>query len=303
MLTKMPSTVLRLTTALTVGVSLGVPALVAEASAPMDGSGTCRGGICIMQAEDPGSAGSSRPAAPAAPAKARRSSVSPKTVTVSEPAPKKAWKPLTPAEMQRASAWDRRMEILCNPATALNGQTPAVCNPAPAPAPAAQPVANQVPAPPQFTPADATQAALELLIPAAPEIGSAPCTDAGCQGTVGVPVWLWTQPWEEDTATATAGPFTVTARAVPTQVVWSLGDGQTIVCTSPGTPYEKSMGWKDSPDCGGRYTKTGSYAITATMTYQVTWSGADSGSDTITTTSTTNPFRVGEYQVVITSNS
>ena len=125
-------------------------------------------------------------------------------------------------------------------------------------------------------------------------------TEPGCiGGAVGVPVWLWTQqPWTPQTATATAGPYTVTAVARPTSVTWNLGDGQRLTCQR-GTPYELSWGFRDSPDCGTRYERVGKYSITATMTYDVTWSGADTGSATIQSAPTSVPVDIGEYQVVI----
>ena len=167
--------------------------------------------------------------------------------------------------------------------------TPDPARPAGAPAPAARP-------------GDATKKAMQQLRAAPAKIGSAPCamTEPGCiGGAVGVPVWLWTQqPWTPQTATATAGPYTVTAVARPTSVTWNLGDGQRLTCQR-GTPYELSWGFRDSPDCGTRYERVGKYSITATMTYDVTWSGADTGSATIQSAPTSVPVDIGEYQVVI----
>ncbi len=260
------------------------------APVPLDGSGECTGDACVFVAEDPGTAPSAAPVAKTSPAK---------SATLTAPEERKAWTPLTPEQLQRASAWDRHLEIVCGNAAA-SGQSPLPqeCLPS---APAAG-GGGAAPAVPQFTPGDATRKALSLLVPPVPAIGSAPCHEAGCKGAVGVPVWLWTQPWTTETATATAGPYTVTATATPTQVVWTLGDGQQITCTTPGTAYDLKYGFTDSPDCGARYQKVGNHALTATMTYRVDWRGADQGSDVVTTTSSV-PVRIGEYQVVIKSNS
>lgn len=275
----------------------------ALASSPMDGSGQCSSRACIFRADDPAPEGASVPAAPAASARPAAKPAA-KKATVTAPKPRQAWKPLTPAQMQRASAWDRHLETICSGAVATGATMPPECLPSPAAAAPAAGAGPAAPAPPQFTPGDATREALSMLTPAPPRIGSAPCTSAGCEGTVGVPVWLWTDPWQAETAEATAGPYTVTATATPIQVVWSLGDGQTITCTTPGTPYNQAQhGWSSSPDCGGMYSRTGTYAITASMTYRVEWTGADTGQDDIVVTSSTRPFRVGEYQVVITTNN
>ena len=133
-----------------------------------------------------------------------------------------------------------------------------------------------------------------------PTMGTAPCTGAGCVGRVGVPVWLWTQEWQSKSVTATAGPHSITLTATPSKVVWSLGDGQSVTCTSAGTKYEKSMGWASSPDCGlsHGYKRMGHYTMTATMTWDVSWSGSLTGSETMTTSSS-SPVRIGEIQVVV----
>ena len=71
--------------------------------------------------------------------------------------------------------------------------------------------------------------------------------------------------------------LSVTATAQVKAVNWSLGDGNTIRCEGPGTPYTKAMGIKDSPDCGHRYKKTSrelpkcAYPVTATAQWDITW--------------------------------
>ena len=154
--------------------------------------------------------------------------------------------------------------------------------------------------PPRATPWVAAQQALARLVLGRPVIGSAPCTDTGCEGTVGVPVWLWTQPWAQQSSSATAGPFTVTAHARIVKVTWDLGNGDVITCTTAGTPYDTSMGWRASPDCGlpGGYQDAGRYTITATARWRVTWSGAASGS-TVQTTTGSVVARVGESQAIV----
>jgi hypothetical protein len=71
--------------------------------------------------------------------------------------------------------------------------------------------------------------------------------------------------------------LTVTAHAQVKAVDWSLGDGNTVRCEGAGTPYDKSMGIKDSPDCGHRYKKSSRtfakcmYPVTATTEWDITW--------------------------------
>lgn len=132
-----------------------------------------------------------------------------------------------------------------------------------------------------------------------PDIGSAPCTDSGCQGAVGVPVWLWTQDLPSQSATASAGDKSITVDDQVNKVVWDLGDGRSITCSTSGTEYDTSMGWATSPDCGlpRGYTKAGRYTVTATMHHAIGWSGDASGSESATTSSSTEVV-IGEYQAV-----
>lgn len=157
------------------------------------------------------------------------------------------------------------------------------------------------PAAPTVTPAQVAQMAVSQLPLRRPKIGSAPCTTAGCKGTVGVPVWVWTEPWRPLTASATAGPFTVTATARISSVHWNLGEGGTVVCDTAGTEYKVAYGFR-APDCGraNGYQKAGSYKIGATYNWAISWTGAAAGSMTIQTTSSTPAFTVSEYQAVVT---
>lgn len=162
--------------------------------------------------------------------------------------------------------------------------------------------------PPPPRPFDVAQQALNQVHLSRPTIGSAPCTQAGCLGTVGVPVWLWTQPWTPQQATATVRGVSVTVRAEITSVTWDMGDGHTVECASAGTAYEEAMGWRDSPDCGYRYLKAsqtkanpnGVYTVTATAHWRVVWTGAYRSTAVVNTRSSVT-IPVSEVQVVVTS--
>ncbi len=100
---------------------------------------------------------------------------------------------------------------------------------------------------------------------------------------VGLPTWLWLDPagWTQASATAAAGGVSVTAVATPVAVVWSLGDGGTVTCTGPGTPFPPGSDPKSaSPDCGHTYRNRsldapgGTYSVTATVRWDVAWAGA-----------------------------
>ena len=97
---------------------------------------------------------------------------------------------------------------------------------------------------------------------------------------VGVPTWLWIDPgaWQTADASATAGPVTATATATPSKVVWDMGDGDTVTCDGPGTPYSASDP-SATTDCSYTWTQPGSYEVTATVYWSVTWTavGAPGG--------------------------
>ena len=157
------------------------------------------------------------------------------------------------------------------------------------------------------TPAQMAQRAVDEMRLTGPAIHLTIASDE--TGLVGVPVWLWTDvtptTWGPNSATASVPGLSVTAYAQATQIVWDMGDGHTRVCPGPGTPYTE--GAVESPTCDFVYERSSAgqpgdaYPVSATTTWQVTWSGGGtSGSLTLTRTSTTT-VRIGELQVLVTS--
>ncbi|WP_405444604.1 hypothetical protein [Streptomyces erythrochromogenes] len=137
------------------------------------------------------------------------------------------------------------------------------------------------------------------------DIGIAP--KQGGTGTVGVPVWVWNGPSPQTTgptsASATALGVTVTATATVRDVVWNFGNGTTVSCPFPGTPYSPSFGLTPprpaSGQCGiAGYSRVGEYAVTATTTWAVHWVGGGQQGDLTTTRSAQAAVRIGELQVV-----
>jgi len=103
----------------------------------------------------------------------------------------------------------------------------------------------------------------------------------GTPQLVMLPTWLWIEPawWVGRSASASVPGVTVTAVAMPVQVRWKIGDGAEYVCDQ-GTPYPAG-GNPDgaSPDCGHTFTRLsrdqpgGVFPLSATVTWQVSWSG------------------------------
>ncbi|MET7281542.1 hypothetical protein ABZS29_25125 [Kribbella sp. NPDC005582] len=143
---------------------------------------------------------------------------------------------------------------------------------------------------------------------APPLIQSAP--GATQVGLVNMPVWLWVtkseNTWGPIEREASVPGLTVTAKAQVTAIDWTMGDGKTVRCRGAGTPYAKSMGIKDSPDCGHRYKKTSSklkdckYPVTATAHWNITWESTlgDDGEINQTQVATTQ-LRIGEAVPVL----
>lgn len=134
-------------------------------------------------------------------------------------------------------------------------------------------------------------------------IGIVPEPAPGRVGLVGMPVWMWDanpgpSTWGPITKTASAGGYTVTATAKATKVVWSMGDGEVVVCRTPGTQYEDSYGRQDSPDCGYTYSRQGVYQVWARSYWSVQWSGlGQSGSIPLQFANSVR-ITVGEAQVL-----
>lgn len=98
-----------------------------------------------------------------------------------------------------------------------------------------------------------------------------------------LPTWLAVSggSWGLRSASASVPGVSVTATASPVRVVWSLGDGSTVVCAGPGSVYSASVSpGAVSPTCGHTYQHASSarpggvYRLTATVQWTVTWSGA-----------------------------
>lgn len=154
------------------------------------------------------------------------------------------------------------------------------------------------------SPAQLAQAAYNQLRLPSPAIEANP---AGEQ-LVGLPTWLWMDrnQWAPVSSTASVPGVSVTAVARPTSVVWVLGDGTTLTCGGPGTRYAASGSPKrGSPDCGHTYRMSsagrpdGAFAVSATVHWTVTWSGAGQGGVFPDMTTVSNAaFRVAESEAL-----
>ena len=130
----------------------------------------------------------------------------------------------------------------------------------------AQPAAGVV----QVNPVVVAQQAVKQLPLASPTIEMAP--PPGSPQLVGVATWMWVSPraWQTLSASASAGTVTTTATATPSKVVWNMGDGATVTCDGPGTPYSPSAP-NATTNCSYTWGQAGTYQVTATLYWSVTW--------------------------------
>ena len=128
---------------------------------------------------------------------------------------------------------------------------------------------------------------------------------------VNLPTWLAlaTSSWQSQSATASVPGVSVTATARPVRATWSMGDGNTITCTGPGSTWTAGTDpAASSPDCGYTYRRSSAgapgaaFPVTVTVTWEVTWAGAgQSGTIPGLATTGTVQTRVQESQAVVTS--
>ncbi len=144
-------------------------------------------------------------------------------------------------------------------------------------------IPTAAPTPPVSPSAVAAQAAASILLPA-PVVSSNPATTS----YVNLSTWLWIDGsiWHSYSATASAGGVSATAVATPTEVTWSMGDGQSVTCSGPGVAYRPQVdATQQSTPCQYTYRTSsvgrpssggdpneGSFPVTASISWAVSWS-------------------------------
>jgi hypothetical protein len=144
-----------------------------------------------------------------------------------------------------------------------------------------------------------------------PNPHTAPPADA--DQLVGFPVWLWIDPVAFQTfdARATLAGITVTVTARPATVTWSMGDGATVTCHGPGTPWNPDGGSSQTTDCSHVYQyvsadqPNGRYPVSVAVTWAVSWTSTAGQGGTLTdaTRTTTFDLQVTERQAVVAYGS
>jgi len=117
-----------------------------------------------------------------------------------------------------------------------------------------------------------------------------------------LPTWMWVNRsvWTARSATASVPGLSVTATARPTKMLVATGDGATVTCRGPGTPWRPGNDpHAASPTCGHTYTRPGTYRVSVTVTWSVSWAGGGaSGTVPAVTTTSTRVVEVSESQAL-----
>ncbi len=124
---------------------------------------------------------------------------------------------------------------------------------------------------------------------------------------VQVPTWLWLDStwWQTYEATANTGRVWSTVRATPVATTWELGDGRSVSCRGPGTPWRRGLS-EDASSCTHTYRSSsasrpgGIFSLEVTVTLEVSWTSNATGGGTLpaVTRSSTIAVEVGEIQAI-----
>jgi hypothetical protein len=158
-----------------------------------------------------------------------------------------------------------------------------------------------------INPAELAQQAVQAMQLRAIAVGIAPEPGPDRMGYVGLPVYLWiNQPTANTlgpiTRSASAGAVTVTATAHVEYVTWDMGDGKTVRCAgarAKGTAYKAAFGARPSPTCGYAYGQPGSFPISATTHWLITWAGGGANGTIELDLTANTQIRIGEIQVLV----
>lgn len=152
-----------------------------------------------------------------------------------------------------------------------------------------------------------------LALAPVPKVETAPAA-SGKPGVVGLPVWMWGDIpgalWNQKSINQTVVFTKVALSFQGEQVDWDMGDGNHVICKTPGTAYRSptppNVAYKTyngtpgpSPDCGWTYKNAGSYWVSATATWFIAFQvGSTSGTFVVSRTTPAMNLNIGELQVV-----
>jgi hypothetical protein len=135
-------------------------------------------------------------------------------------------------------------------------------------------------------PAELLAAARQRLVLQTPVVRFSPATVQVVQ----IPTWMWIDAasWQPQSSNVAVPGVSVSVRAWPVASEWTMGDGTTVRCAGPGTPFDPHH---DDPargsSCSHTYTTSSSSApagafdgsVTVTWRASATVTGAAGGGD------------------------
>lgn len=150
----------------------------------------------------------------------------------------------------------------------------------------------------------AREVVLSMTLPH-PEVmvGPDPSVNEWDMAVVGYPLWLWTETPAAMQSSTTQYGITISMSAVRERVVFAMGDGNAITCTSMSPLPSGTKPGAPSPDCGyvyeGASLPEGSYTVTASSHWSVAWSALGYSGTVPVVVSASRELPVGELQAVI----
>lgn len=126
---------------------------------------------------------------------------------------------------------------------------------------------------------------------------------------VGLQTWMWvpSDSWQSQSASASVPGLSVTVTASPERVEWTMGDGTTEICLGPGEAYDASKpDDAQTTDCSHTFERAsttesdGMFHARATMWWRVSWSASDGSAGSLPEVFRFTDFtlRVGELQAL-----
>ena len=139
-----------------------------------------------------------------------------------------------------------------------------------------QPIEEEIPAEPAEPGIDiagvVSQASLQLGVPApVVRLGPDPSWNQWKLLAVGLPIWLWTEGVQPQTAATSMEGIDIQMQATPGGATVDWGDGTVIWCATMTSKTRYTDPLLMSPDCGHKYEHPGDYTITVTQQWIVDW--------------------------------
>ena len=148
------------------------------------------------------------------------------------------------------------------------------------------------------------EAVAQLTLPEAhPLVGPDPSVNKWNMVAVGYPIWLWTEGVTQMSTSASVRGYTVTLVATRRSVLFSMGDGTTVPCTSTAHWTRSVVPNTPSPNCGHVYQhkpdQGKTYRVASLATWDVTWTVLGQSGTLPVTKGAARQLEVGELVALV----